>query len=61
LLVDYYNYGKAKPGSVFEVAAKANGVKYHGKCCGNVSGAANIHLGWVAFGAAFAFATLWVW
>jgi hypothetical protein len=34
LLVDYYNYGNFK-GSVFEVAAMANGVKYNRKsCCG---------------------------
>ncbi len=34
LLVDYYNYGDPRSGSVFEVAARANGVQYHRKCCG---------------------------
>jgi hypothetical protein len=34
LLVDYYNFGNVN-GSVFEVAAKANGVTYDaGLCCG---------------------------
>lgn len=34
LLVDYYNYGNFN-GSVFEVAAMMNGVKYNGRCCGS--------------------------
>jgi hypothetical protein len=34
LLVDYYNYGDPKPGSVFEVAAKYNNVTYTRACCG---------------------------
>lgn len=34
LLVDYYNYGSPINGSVFEVAARANGVAYTRKCCG---------------------------
>ncbi|KAK4549752.1 hypothetical protein LTR36_005053 [Oleoguttula mirabilis] len=34
LLVDYYNVGLPGPGSVFEVAAKANGVTYNRQCCG---------------------------
>lgn len=38
LHVDYYNYGKP-PGSVFEVAARANNVTYNGTCCGKVSSA----------------------
>jgi hypothetical protein len=33
LLVDFYDAGA---GSVFEVAAKANNVTYHGGCCGKV-------------------------
>jgi len=33
LLVDFYNRGSA-PGSVFEVAAQANGVTYNRPCCG---------------------------
>ncbi|KAK5110106.1 hypothetical protein LTR62_006240 [Meristemomyces frigidus] len=34
ILVDYYNIGSPGPGSVFEVAAKANGVTYNRRCCG---------------------------
>jgi hypothetical protein len=34
LLVDFYDVGD---GSVFEVAAKANGVTYTRKCCGATS------------------------
>lgn len=38
LLVDYYNYGIPHPGSVFEVAARANGVAYnYDSCCGKTS------------------------
>ncbi|KAH7125359.1 PLC-like phosphodiesterase [Dendryphion nanum] len=36
LLVDYYNEGPSN-GSVFEVAAKANGVTYNRECCGSQS------------------------
>jgi hypothetical protein len=46
--VDYYNQGNT-PGSVFEVAALANGVKYTGKCCGGTTSAAfigkTVHIG----------------
>ncbi|KAI7277753.1 PLC-like phosphodiesterase [Hortaea werneckii] len=38
LVVDYYNRGDPKPGSVFEVAAKANNVTYNRQCCGNGNG-----------------------
>lgn len=38
LHVDYYNYGQP-PGSVFEVAARANNVTYNRTCCGKVSAA----------------------
>ncbi|CAK1363315.1 hypothetical protein CB0940_04589 [Cercospora beticola] len=34
MLVDYYNYGSPEPGSVFHVAAAANGVQYTRECCG---------------------------
>lgn len=34
LLVDFYNQGPAN-GSVFEVAARANGVTYNRQCCGS--------------------------
>lgn len=37
--VDFYNFGG---GSVFEVAAKWNGVRYHRACCGATSGARSI-------------------
>jgi hypothetical protein len=33
LLVDFYNQGPTS-GSVFEVAARANGVTYNRACCG---------------------------
>lgn len=36
LLVDFYNYGPT-PGSVFEVAARANGVTYNRPCCGTTT------------------------
>lgn len=38
LLVDYYNIGN---GSVFEVAAKMNGVTYNQKCCGTTTSSAS--------------------
>lgn len=34
LVVDYYNCGRPSSGSVFQVAAKANAVKYTRPCCG---------------------------
>jgi len=37
LLVDFYDAGN---GSVFEVAASANGVTYTGGCCGKVKSVA---------------------
>jgi len=40
LLVDYYNYGDPKPGSVFEVAARWNNVTYNRPCCGSEANAA---------------------
>ena len=40
LLVDYYNYGDPKPGSVFEVAARWNNVTYNRPCCGSKANAA---------------------
>lgn len=42
LLVDYYNYGDPRPGSVFEVAARANGVTYNRDCCGAQSSLAPV-------------------
>ena len=39
LLVDYYNYGDPKPGSVFEVAARWNNVTYNRPCCGSEANA----------------------
>ncbi|GAB7364882.1 hypothetical protein MBLNU230_g5673t1 [Neophaeotheca triangularis] len=42
LLVDYYNVGEPEAGSVFEVAARANGVEYNGRCCGQTSVAASV-------------------
>lgn len=43
LMVDYYNRGSPEPGSVFEVAARANGVEYNGRCCGVTSAAPLTH------------------
>jgi hypothetical protein len=40
LLVDYYNRGSPEAGSVFHVAAAANGVTYTTDCCGKVESAA---------------------
>lgn len=34
MLVDYYNRGSPEAGSVFHVAAAANGVEYTRECCG---------------------------
>lgn len=42
LLVDYYNIGVPSAGSVFEVAAKANGVTYNRQCCGIAQSAASV-------------------
>lgn len=39
--MDYYNYGDPKPGSVFEVAARANDVEYNRSCCGARTSAAS--------------------
>lgn len=52
LLVDYYDVGD---GSVFEVAAKANGVTYNRACCGatSTSAAANVRGSAVALVVAF--------
>jgi hypothetical protein len=36
LLVDFYNQGPTS-GSVFEVAARANGVTYNRLCCGKAT------------------------
>jgi hypothetical protein len=57
LLVDFYDVGK---GSVFEVAAKANGVTYDRACCGatSTSAAANVKGSAVALLVALAAALL---
>ena len=39
--MDYYNYGDPHPGSVFEIAARANGVQYNRNCCGAKRSAAS--------------------
>lgn len=62
LLVDYYNYGKPKPGSVFEVAAQANGVTYNRKCCGlKPSLAPTVRTSMLTLATAAVFAILLVW
>ena len=48
LLVDYYNYGNPN-GSVFEVAAEMNNVKWDGNCCGKKSAASSLTPGLNAF------------
>ncbi|KAF2398949.1 PLC-like phosphodiesterase [Trichodelitschia bisporula] len=40
LLVDFYDSG-SRPGSVFHVAARVNGVKYTRRCCGKAKAAAS--------------------
>ncbi|CAK4026660.1 uncharacterized secreted ARB_08043-like [Lecanosticta acicola] len=42
LLVDYYNIGSPTQGSVFDVAATANGVTYTQQCCGLKQSAAPV-------------------
>lgn len=62
LLVDYYNYGDPKPGSVFEVAARANGVTYNRKCCGlKPSLAPAVRTSMLALVTAVIFTILLVW
>ncbi|KAK3722683.1 hypothetical protein LTR37_002254 [Vermiconidia calcicola] len=62
LLVDYYNYGDPKPGSVFEVAARANGVTYKRRCCGyGESSASSIRSSSAVVAAVLAFAVLLAW
>ena len=63
MLVDYYNYGDPRPGSVFEVAARANGVTYDRNCCGAQSSLAP-HVGrssTFAFVVASFFTVMFVW
>lgn len=62
LLVDYYNRGNPEAGSVFEVAARANGVQYNKKCCGTTaqSAASTVQSSAIALVAAIGFgALLW--
>ncbi|KAH9818185.1 putative secreted protein [Teratosphaeria destructans] len=62
LLVDYYNLGVPHPGSVFEVAARANGVTYNRKCCGATTSAARMIRGsCAALAVAMIFAALLAW
>ncbi|KAK4551970.1 hypothetical protein LTR86_010762 [Recurvomyces mirabilis] len=63
LLVDYYNIGDPGPGSVFEVAARANGVTYNRRCCGitPASGSSRTKISFVALGATIVFSALLAW
>ncbi|KAK0277237.1 hypothetical protein LTR91_000303 [Friedmanniomyces endolithicus] len=63
LLVDYYNDGTPSPGSVFEVAARANGVTYNRRCCGYAvqSAAPALRSSYVALAIAMVFVTLLAW
>jgi hypothetical protein len=61
LLVDYYNIGSPDEGSVFNVAAAANGVVNTKACCGteSASSASAVHSSAIALVAAVAFA-VWI-
>lgn len=62
LVVDYYNYGTPKPGSVFEVAARANGVTYNRQCCGlKQSAGTNLRCSPVSLAVASALIVLLAW
>jgi len=62
LLVDYYNRGYPEAGSVFHVAAAANGVTYDKVCCGIVGSAAPIvRSSFVALAGALLGTALLVW
>ncbi|KAK0794078.1 hypothetical protein LTS16_014422 [Friedmanniomyces endolithicus] len=63
LLVDYYNDGTPSPGSVFEVAARANGVTYNRRCCGYgaQSAAPALRSSYAALAVAMVFVTLVAW
>jgi hypothetical protein len=63
MLVDYYNFGSPKAGSVFQVAAEANGVVYTKECCGGGSNSAApaVRTSAVALVAAVAFGVLVSW
>ena len=61
LLVDYYNVGIPGPGSVFEVAARANNVTYNRQCCGRAASAApSLHTSMTALAFALIAAVLMV-
>jgi hypothetical protein len=61
-LVDYYNLGDPDHGSVFEVAARANGVEYNRRCCGFKQSAAPIvRASWIVLGATMGFGMLLAW
>jgi len=62
LLVDYYNMGSPSAGSVFEVAAQANGVTYTRACCGTAKSASSrLHASSVALAATFMFCVILAW
>ncbi|EMC97503.1 hypothetical protein BAUCODRAFT_68720 [Baudoinia panamericana UAMH 10762] len=62
LLVDYYNQGLPMQGSVFEVAARANGVTYNRRCCGITQSAAPvIRSSFAALATALLFSVLLAW
>ncbi|KAK6431480.1 hypothetical protein LTR95_012357 [Oleoguttula sp. CCFEE 5521] len=58
LLVDYYNFGDPGPGSVFEVAARMNGVTYNRKCCGIASAGTTYNVSSFAVVLAFVLASV---
>ena len=61
LVVDYYNRGDPRPGSVFEVAARANGVQYNRPCCGPRSLAVSVRMSSVSLVGAMLFTILLIW
>ncbi|KAK4958386.1 hypothetical protein LTR10_004813 [Elasticomyces elasticus] len=63
LLVDYYDEGIPSAGSVFEVAARANGVTYNKRCCGlgPQSAAPALRSSYAALAVAMVFAGMVAW
>ena len=62
LLVDYYNRGSPEAGSVFHVAAAANGVTYTQDCCGKVqSSSAVTRASFATLAGALVFTVLLAW
>ncbi|KAI5359780.1 putative PLC-like phosphodiesterase, TIM beta/alpha-barrel domain superfamily [Septoria linicola] len=62
MLVDYYNRGSPEAGSVFHVAAAANGVEYTRECCGLPQSPATVaRASFAALAGALLFTVLLAW